>query len=596
MKTRVVDYIADYLVQKGIHHVFTITGGGAMHLNDAFGHHEKLESIYNHHEQACAMAAESYTRMTGKLALVCVTSGPGGTNALTGVLGGWLDSIPMFIISGQVKRETTIRSTPLPLRQLGDQEFNITDCVKSMTKYAEIVMDETTIKYHLDRAWFEANNGRGGPVWLDIPLDVQAALIDPDQLQGWERPKNDDLHYDEGLTPIILKKILEAKKPIVFAGSGIRLSNSHNEFLDLISKLNIPVVTAWNAHDVLWDNHPLYCGRPGTIGNRGGNFVVENADLILVLGSRLNIRQISYNFKNFAVNSYKIMVDIDDAELNKPTLNIDLKVHANVKDVIHSLSNYLDNSDLHITKEKWLSWCRTINQNYPTILPKYLNQTSPLNPYAFMGKLFEVLPEGKRIVTSNGSACVISFQAGSLKKNQRLYTNSGCASMGYGLPAALGAYVSTHEQIICLEGDGSIQMNLQELQTIKHNNMNIIIMVLNNNGYHSIRQTQRNLTKKAMVGVNKDNGVSFPDFEKIAYAYDIKYVRMDNLNQITQQVQTLLDVNEPILCEVILDENQNFEPKLSSKVLEDGTIVSPRIDDMFPFLDREEYEACRYGE
>ena len=297
MKVKVAHYIAEFLEKSGIEHIFTVTGGGAMHLNDAFGHKRSIKCIYNHHEQASAIAAEGYTRLTGKLAGVCVTSGPGGTNAITGVLGGWLDSIPMFIISGQVKRETTTWATEIPLRQLGDQEFNIVSSVKSMTKYAYMVTCPEEIRYHLEKALYLCKNGRGGPVWLDIPLDVQAAVIEEDELKGFN-PSELDLIleepiYDENLTAEILNRIKLAKRPVILAGTGIRLADAHNEFLELIDKLKVPVVTAWNAHDVLWDEHPLYCGRPGTVGTRGGNFVVQNSDLLLVLGCRLNIRQIS---------------------------------------------------------------------------------------------------------------------------------------------------------------------------------------------------------------------------------------------------------------------------------------------------------------
>lgn len=597
MKIKVSDFIADYFANKGVEHVFTITGGGAMHLNDAFGHHSKLKSIYQHHEQASAMAAESYARMTNKMPLLCVTSGPGGTNALTGVLGAWLDSIPMFIISGQVKRETTITSTDINLRQLGDQEFNITDCVNSMTKYTKIILNENEILYHLEEAWNQATTGRKGPVWLDIPLDVQAAIIDTENLIRKDRISinNQTPIYNESLTQGIIDKIKKSKKPVIFVGSGVRLANAHDEFITLIEKLNIPVVTAWNAHDNLWDDHPLFCGRPGTIGTRGGNFVVENADLLFVLGSRLNIRQISYNFKSFAKDAYKIMVDIDQNELYKPTLSIDMPIHADVKDVINSLNETLSNQVLPSFKT-WLEWSRNINETYPAVKTEYLLNKETINPYVFMDKCFNYLDENQKVVTSNGSACVISFQAAKIKKGQRLYTNSGCASMGYGLPAAIGAAFGTNEKIICFEGDGSLQMNIQELQTLKHHNMNIILFVLNNNGYHSIRQTQRNLTKQELVGVCADNGVSFPDLSKLSIAYGLKYVKLENQNDLDNKLKDLLKENGPIVCEVLVDVDQNFEPKLSSKVLDDGTIVSPKIDDMFPFLERDEYNNNKFGD
>ena len=595
MKIKVAHYIANFLVEKGIEHVFTITGGGAMHLNDAFGHNEKLTCIYNHHEQASAIAAEGYTRLTGKLAAICVTSGPGGTNALTGVLGGWLDSIPMFIISGQVKKETTIHATNIPLRQLGDQEFDIVTCVSNMTKYAHIVMDPLDIRYHLEKAWFLCQNGRGGPVWLDIPLDIQAATIETDDLKKFDEQACletvENPVYDKALTPLIIDKIKKAKRPVILAGSGIHLSKSEKNLIQLAENLQIPVVTAWNNHDLIWDEHPLYCGRPGTVGTRGGNFVVQNSDLLLIFGCRLNIRQISYNFKDFAPDAYKVIVDIDKNELHKPTVTADLPVWANVKDVIADLLTK-DLSACHSIKhEQWLEWCHTIHLKYPATLKSYYDNREVLNPYVFVHEFSKGLKEKEVIVCGNGSACVITFQAAIIKQHQRMFTNSGCAAMGYGFPAAIGCCIARNgDRVICIDGDGSFQMNLQELQTVVYNQLNLKIIYLNNNGYHSIRQTQTNLFQPPLVGVSNENGVSFPDAEKLAYAYNIPFIRVASVDDIPKLLH-FIDKTGPAFCEIVVDSNQNFEPKLSSKVLPDGRIVSPAIDDMFPFLERGEYEA-----
>ncbi|MBM6736178.1 thiamine pyrophosphate-binding protein [Mediterranea massiliensis] len=589
MKIKVVNYIANFFVERGIEHVFTVTGGGAMHLNDAFGHHEKLTCVYNHHEQASAIAAEGYTRYSGKLAVVCVTSGPGGTNAITGVLGGWLDSIPMFVISGQVKRETTIYATDLPLRQLGDQEFNIVSSVSSMTKYAHIVLNPAEIRYHLEKAYYLCLNGRGGPVWLDIPLDVQAAIIETDELVGFDETSlsyKEKPVYDTNLSERILDLIANSKKPVVFAGTGIRLSGAYQAFLELVNKLQIPVVTAWNAHDVLWNTHPYYCGRPGTVGTRGGNFVVQNADLLFVLGCRLNIRQISYNYRSFAPNAYKIIVDIDKSELYKPTIKADLPVYADLKDVVKDMCRR-EYTPVHM---EWLKWCRNIDAKYPATLSEYYD-SSVLNPYAFITKFSEGLKKGDSIVCGNGSACVITFQAFCVKNEQRLFTNSGCAAMGYGFPAAIGVCKSRNgKRVICIDGDGSFQMNIQELQTVVYNHLNLKIIYLNNNGYHSIRQTQTNLFQPPLVGVCDGNGLSFPEAERIANAYEIPFIRVSSLGDIEKLLE-LMEQDGPLFAEVVVDPKQNFSPKLSSKVLPDGKIVSPPIDDMFPFLSREEYES-----
>ena len=584
------------MVANNVKHVFTVTGGGAMHLNDAFGHTPKLKCIYNHHEQACAIAAEGYTRLTGDLAAVCVTSGPGGTNAVTGVLGGWLDSIPMFVISGQVKRETTLWSTDIPLRQLGDQEYNIVDLVRSMTKYAQMITEPKEIRYHLEKAFYLCKTGRGGPVWLDVPLDVQAALVEADDLEGFnpdELEKAECPVYNTQLTEEIIAKIQKAKKPVVLAGTGIHLANARKQLIQFVEKYNIPLLTAWNADDLIWEEHPLYCGRPGTVGTRGGNFVVQNCDLLIVLGCRMNIRIISYNYKEFAKDAYKIIVDIDENELKKPTIKADLPVCADVKVVLEELLKH-DAEKNYSNREKWNSWCREINQKYPAALPQYYENPQVLNPYVFIAELSKYLSEDEDVICGNGGACVITFQAIQAKKNQRIFTNSGCAAMGYGFPAAIGAAVARQgKRIVCIDGDGSFQMNLQELQTVVYNHLNLKIIYLNNSGYLSIRQTQTNLFKGDLVGVSDGNGISFPDAEKIAYAYGIPFVRVQSLQDMNK-IPEMLEENGPVFCEVVVDPNQNFEPKLSSKVLPDGQIVSPPIDDMYPFLSREEYEANRF--
>lgn len=592
MKMKISDYVAEFLVSHGVEHVFTVTGGGAMHLNDSLGHNKSLSCIYGHHEQACAIAAESYARLTGKIAAVCVTSGPGGTNAITGVLGGWVDSVPMLIISGQVKRETTVWSADIVLRQLGDQEYSIISSVEPMTKYAVMVTEPKEIRYHLEKAWFLANNGRKGPVWLDLPLDIQAAVVDTDELSGFD-PRNTEKKenpvYNRTDTDIILEKIRNSRRPLILAGEGIYFGNAYREFVECINSLKIPVVTAWNANDLLWDDNPYFVGRPGTVGTRGGNFAVQNADLLLVLGCRMNIRIISYNKFDFAKNAYKIMVDIDERELKKPTIRIDMPIHADVKDVLADLT-HCDKNETGDHSE-WLAWCRKINKRYPACLPQYFDRPKPLNPYAFIKKLSEALHEDDVTVCGNGAACVQTFQAFEVKKRQRLYTNSGCAAMGYGFPAAIGAAVARKGAMtVCIDGDGSFMMNIQELQTLAYNRLNLKIFILNNNGYHSIRQTQTNLFKPPLVGVCDGNGVSFPDFEKVAGAFGIPYRRIDTLDDIENRLADVFAAEGPLLCEAVVDEKQNFEPKLSSRVLPDGRMVSSELDDMYPFLPKEEYD------
>ncbi len=593
MKVKVSDYIADFLAKRGVEHVFTITGGGAMHLNDSFGHHESLKCIYNHHEQASAMAAESYARLTNKLAALVVTTGPGGINAMTGVFGAWTDSVPMIVISGQVKTSTCIYSTGLPLRQFGDQEYDIVESVKNMTKYAVMVRNANQIRHALECAWFMANNGRKGPVWIDVPLDVQASYVYTEELTPFDSRNSDrkeNPEYDGTYVDKISEAIYRSKRPVILAGTGIRRAEAYKEFLECTDALKLPVLTAWNAKDLLWESNPYYVGVPGTVGTRGGNFVLQNADLVLIIGSRLNIRMTGYNEFNLAKNALKIMVDIDESEMNKPNIKIDVKVHANLKDVLKDLANCtIEELGEH---DEWLKWCKEINRRYPAVLPEYSKHKKPLNPYVFMDALSDVLHDTDVVVTSNGAACVIANQALRIKKGVRMYTNSGCASMGYGLPAALGAVVARHnKKVVCIEGDGSIMMNLQELETVSYNKLNVKIVVLNNNGYHSIRQTQTNLFKPPLVGVSPENGVGFPDFSKVAAAFDIPYVKIDTLTKLGDKLEKIMKGDGPVLVEVVVDARQGFEPKLSSRVDENGKMVSPELDDMYPFLPREEYRA-----
>ena len=592
MKIKVADFIAEFIVRKGIKNLFTVTGGGAMHLNDAFGHNKNIKCIYNHHEQASAMAAEGYSRLTGNIAAVCVTTGPGGTNAITGVMGAYVDSIPMLVISGQVKYETTVYSTGLPLRQLGDQEFDIVGSVKNMTKYAVTVINSKTILYHLDRAFYLATHGRKGPCWIDIPLDVQSAFIETDDLLEYN-PVMDEMEIPKPVSKEIISEVLrlikKSNRPVIMAGSGIRLSGSHERFLQMVNQLNIPVCTPWNSHDNIWDDHPMFAGRPGNMGERVGNFVVQNSDLLISIGSRLSIRQVSYNWEYFAREAYKVMVDIDPYELKKPTLKIDLPIHADAKDFINCMLEEL-NGDILPEKVDWIAWCRDKKKKYPVVLSDYFNKDSPVNPYCFLDILFKNLEENQVIVTGNGSACVMTFQAAYLKEGQRLFHNSGCASMGYGLPAAIGAcFGNDKKKIICLDGDGSFQMNLQELQTIVHHNLPITIFLLNNNGYHSIRQTQNNFFSKDLVGVDVKSGISFPDIEKIAYAYGLEFARINRIDGMDSIIKYAIEYDGPFICEVILDSLQNFSPKLSSHKVEDGSMISSPLEDMAPFLSRDEF-------
>ena len=583
------DYVANKVVELGTKHIFMVTGGGAMHLNHSFGTHKELECIFNHHEQACSIAAESYYRLTNKLPVVNVTSGPGGTNAITGVYGAFVDSIGMVVISGQVKWETTVRSTGLPLRQYGDQELDIEELVRPVTKYCTMVTDPQDIRYELEKAFYLASSGRPGPCWLDIPLNVQGAQIDPASLRGFDPSELNESWVKKDLAQVaqdILQKIQNAKRPVIFAGGGVRLSGQHDAFLELVKKLDIPVVTGWNAHDVIWNDHPNYAGRPGTVGDRGGNFVTQNADLILILGSRLNIRQVSYNWNSFAREAYKIWVDIDELELQKPTVKSEMPVHADLKDLIPALIDlpYPGRTQDH---KEWMEWGLERNRRFPIVLPEYW-ENEKVNPYCFVDTLFKQLKEDQIIVAGNGSACVVSFQAANLKPGQRLWTNSGCATMGYDLPASIGAHKgSGGKSIVCLAGDGSIMMNLQELQTISGNKYPVKIFILNNSGYVSIFQTHRNFFNGVEVGGGPKSGVTFPNFEKLSRAFDLPYRKAEKHEELGDAIMATLAVEGPAVCEIMIDENVAFAPKLGAKQHPDGRITSPPLEDLSPFLSRE---------
>ena len=595
---KVSNYISQFLMEHGITDCFMVTGGGAMHLDDAIGHQEGIRCVFNHHEQACAIAAEGYTRMTGKLAAVCVTSGPGGTNVITGVMGAWLDSIPMFVISGQVKRETTTWAvSELNLRQLGDQEFNIIESVRNMTKYSVMITNPLEIAYHLEKAMYLATSGRGGPVWLDIPLDVQGARVDSDQLihfnvhqeAVWDTPRVRQSQID-----IILEKLKTVKAPLVLAGTGINVGNAREELLSFLEKYQIPVVTAWNANDTVAFDNPYYVGMPGTVGIRAGNFAVQNCDFLISLGCRMNIRMIGYNHHDFARNAFKAILDIDGRELLKPTVHADLPIHADVKDFLTAMlkQNY-EPVDQH---RNWLAWCKNRLMKYPATRQDFIGRARFINPYVFIDMLFDYLKEDDRIICGNGSACVVTFQAAKIKQGQRMFTNSGCAAMGYALPAAIGVAVSdSSRRTICIDGDGSVMMNLQELATVEYNKLDLKLFILNNNGYLSIRQTQRNLFNPPYIGIDRESGIGFPDFEKLADAFNIDYCKLENEDTAIQVLEFVLNSKGPCICEVVVDPLQNFEPKSSSRILPDGRIVSPSLDDMAPFLDREEYEKNRYS-
>lgn len=588
MKIKVSDYIADFLVQNNINTVFTVVGGGAMFLNDSFGHHKGINCIYNHHEQASSIAAEAYARINNTIAVVCVTSGPGAINALNGVAGGYLDSIPMLIISGQTKSTLTVKNSGLKLRSLGNQEFDIINTVKTMTKYSEMVTSAKSIKYHLERALKTAYSGRPGPCWIDIPLDIQSMFIEENDLIEYSHNEKMPCCSRNEIKEVI-NQIAKASRPVIYAGNGIRIASAYHEFREVVDVLGIPVVTGWNSIDLIPTEHNLYAGRAGTMGDRAGNFAVQNSDLVIAIGSRLNIYQVGYNAKTWARRAYVIVVDIDSEELKKQTIHINLPICSDAKYFLQKLKENIV-GNITFKKREWNLKCEEWKRNYPVIQVKHYSSDSKTNVYAFMHELSKELPLGAITVVANGTASVVGSQVYIIREGQRFIMNCALSSMGYDLPAAIGACVASgYKDIFCIAGDGSIQMNIQELQTIITNSMPIKIFIINNQGYHQIRQTQANFFSNGLIGVGPDSkDLDFPDFEKVSYTYNYNFLRCQNNDQIKATVKKALEEKGALICEVVVSTNQIFEPKSSARKLDDGTLVSPPLEDMAPFLSREE--------
>jgi len=564
---RVSDYVINFLRDKyNIDTIFTVSGGGCIFLVDSLGHTEGIKYIATHHEQAAAIAAEGYARINNKLGACVVTSGPGGTNALTGTLCSWLDSIPVIVVSGQVNKEMTTNYTSLPLRQLGDQEFNIIESVKNMTKYAVQVNDPAEIRFHLEKACHLATTGRPGPVWVDIPLNVQSIDIDSDKLVGYDYPTKSTPDIDNNTLNIIVEKWRSAKNPLMIVGNGIRLSGGVESLRNLINKINIPVISAVNGNDIVNSDYKHYYGRFGTHAQICANNLLSECDFLLTIGSRLYVRQTGYNFKEFASQAYKIHVDIDQTELDKPTLYTDLKICADAKEFINALST----KELPIANEQWLFRCNELNKA-PKVLPRHRNLKGHISNYHFIERLSKVLPQDHHIITSDGSANVVTMQVMDLKGDQRLITNTGCAPMGYGLPAAIGAAI--HHKIICIEGDGSLHMNVHELQTMKHNNLPIKLIIINNDGYLSIKISQKTFFNSRFVASEKNSGVSLPNFEKLIAAYELPYYKIEYGCDIDNILQDFLKQEGPAVCEVFTSPNETHEPKVVARLGADGKFI-----------------------
>lgn len=587
---RVADYIFSAIADLGIKQVFSVSGGGAMHLVDALGKSERLDYIATHHEQAAAMAAEGYARISGTPGAALVTSGPGGTNTITGVCGAWVDSIPAIFVSGQVKTNMLLKDSGL--RQLGIQESDIVSLVKSVTKYAVTVTDPSSIRYHVEKAIHCATTGRPGPVWLDIPLDVQSQLINPDELESFTPEEEKKRAYEEDLKAKVSECICslkKAKRPVLISGYGIRLAKGEKEFRRLVEKLNIPLISSWTTSDLIPTDDEVYIGRSGIMGDRAGNFTVQNADLLLIIGSRMSIPQVGYNASVFAREAKRIVVDIDATEFRKTSFRPDLPIQADAKEFMKELLQQLDEGDVTIEAADWRQRCRQWKAKYPVVLPEYKELQEGVNSFYFIDVLSKKLDKDSVVVTDMGTSITCTMQTFHVKEGQRLFTSSGHASMGFGLPGAIGAcFANDKRKTICISGDGALQMNIQELQTVVHYQLPIILFVLNNQGYLTVKLMQQNHFGQ-YVGSDPSSGVSCPDIIKIARAYGIKAVRIDDQKQLNAKIDGVLAEPGPFVCEIMMPEDQPLIPRISSLKKPDGTIIAKPLEDLYPFLDRKEF-------
>ena len=595
---RVADYIFTFVEKLGVKDVFVISGGGAMHLVDALGRNKKLRYWCNHHEQACAMAAEGYARRRGGLGVAVVTSGPGGTNALTGLAGSWLDSVPVLFISGQVKLSDTVAANP-GLRQFGDQELNIVDMVKPVTKYAVMVDDKNDIRYHLEKAAFLAQEGRPGPVWLDVPLDIQASDVTADALRPFRPGRKARKGGLEAAVRKISQVLKRCRRPLLILGNGIRLAGAAKKAEALADRLGVPVVTSILGKDLLAWDHALNMGTPGIAGQRGANLIVQNCDFLLSIGSRLMLRQIGFDSGQFAPRARKAVVDIDPEELRKKSVQPDIAVPADAGEFMDALMGMLGGaSAAPLVAAAWLGYCRKMKSAYNGPDPWHLAQGGQrVNSYVFIEKLSEQIPREVPVVTANGTAYISTLQVFKQKKGQRLIYNKACASMGYGLPAAIGACIAGGRRpVVCLENDGSLQMNIQELQTVAHHGLPLKLVVFNNDGYLSIKLTQKSYFPDNICASTPQTGVSFPDLKKVARAYGIPYLRLARRGEMDAKIAALLAARGPMILEVMMDPWQMMYPKAVSEKLPDGRMVSRPLEDMFPLLGRQELRRNMFKE
>jgi acetolactate synthase I/II/III large subunit len=593
---RLADYVIGFLADRAIDTAFLVTGGAAMHLNDALAGEARMQTICCHHEQAAAIASEGYARIEGRPCLLQVTAGPGSINAMTGVFGAYVDSIPMIVVSGQAKREL-LRSTHglLPsLRQLGEQEVDTVGIVTPIVKYVCQINDPSRIRYEMEKAFHLATSGRPGPVWLDIPSDVQAASVEPDELAAF-RPMTADAADMAPRAETLVEQWQAAERPLLVVGPGVREAGAVDDLERIVRRLGCPVVVA-GPQDALATTHPQYAGRMGVFGSRAGNICVQNADLILFVGVRFYLHLVSYNWAALGRTAHKISLEEDPIETERPNAIADEYIVAETAPFLATLAHATEGFD-GTTHADWLAWCRQRVEQLPAVVDamRTVSADDRVNPYWFMEELFRRMEDDDMVVTGNASAALISMQAGQTRRGQRIFSNQGCGAMGYGLPAAIGAAIGAggDRRVICLVGDGSVMMNLQELQTVAHHQLPIVIVVVNNNGYVSIQQTQRNFFGR-LIGSDAAHGVSFPDFVRVAESFGIPARRVSGA-QFASQLDDVMSHRGPLLVDAIIDEAQGYEPRITSTRLADGSFVSAEPDNMFPFLSPEELASHRFA-
>lgn len=589
MKRRVADIVMDILVEKGITDCFVVVGGGAMHLDNALALNDNITKYFNHHEQACAMAAEAYARLSGEMAAVCVTSGPGATNTLTGVMGAWQDSLPMIVLSGQVRYEISVPKSGLQLRYRGIQEFEIIPSVKNMTKYAVMITDPLSIKREMYKAIYIAMEGRRGPVWIDIPQDMQNAVVEVEDLY----PADEEIAQYPKVDYANLCTLLEgAKRPCILAGSGIRSGNVMREFTEFVDRMGIPVIGgAWVA-DNMYLEHPLYYGPSGNIGPRTGNFILQNADVILTMGNSLGYRQTGFNQEGFAPNATIIMVDADVNEAKKPGLNIEMFIHRDLKTFFEEMKSVAVNINL---EKQWKDYCNDLKQRFsPYEAVENIDMNDRVCSYYFWKVFSDYEPADSILALGNNTANTAKLQIGVQKRDQRVLSNYTCGSMGYDLPAAIGAAVASKKKVYCVTGDGSIMMNLQELQTIKHYDLPVNVVVFSNGGYAAIRQTSKNFFNGVCIGCTEDTGISFPNFEDVAKTFGFIYIKCSSNNEVENAIKELMNSEKRVLLEVEQLYDNPVVPKVMSRLDENGKMQTPALQDMAPFLSEEEMKQLMF--